>query len=235
MIQKAKKRVKNYPNIKIIKESYANIDSLVKKEKIPGIDYILLDLGVNMEHFKDQERGFSINSDYPLDMRFDRTQETSARTIIRYYPFEKLKKIFIMYADFGEKKAEEISHAIIKQRKKQDIVTSRDLKKIFASCSIGQKASIVLFQAIRIEVNQEMNNLELFLEKIPSLMNPQGRIAIMSYHSIEDRIVKTHFKQLSQQGFQWLNKKTIKPHYTEIQKNRASRSAKFRIIEKDNY
>lgn len=237
MLIKAKKRLKNYPNSKIIHDSYANIDKIGETEHITWFDYILLDLWVNMEHFKDTERGFSVKNDAKLDMRFDRTQTESAYEFIKYWSAERLGQAFIKYADFTEKKAKEISQKILLERRRKPITTTYELKDIIKSCWVWEKACTVLFQAIRIEINQEMNKLKTFLEKMPDALSVWWRCAIMSYHSIEDRITKLAFKELKTNGFnghifKLINKKAIQAHYTEVQKNKAARSAKFRIIEK---
>jgi 16S rRNA (cytosine1402-N4)-methyltransferase len=100
---------------------------------------------------------------------------------------------------------------------------------------LGEKACIVIFQALRIEVNHELENLKVFLEKLPGFLNPGGRCAIISFHSLEDRMVKNAFKELLQKGWHLITKKVICPTYQEIQKNRASRSAKLRVIERSFY
>lgn len=237
MLKKAKDRLKTYPETKLLQASYADIDKILEQEHIPALNYILLDLWVNMEHFKDSERGFSTNNEAKLDMRFDKTQKYSAYEFINKASAEEITEIFMEYADFSEDKAKEISNKILLERRKKSITTTHELKDIIKSCAVGEKACIILFQAIRIEINQEMNNLKTFLEKMPKLLSSWWRCAIMSYHSIEDRIVKLAFKQLQKEWFEWdqfklINKKAIQAHYTEVQKNRAARSAKFRIIEK---
>jgi len=229
MIQKAKPRLEIYPNTKIINDSYANIDKITKPE---SIDFILLDLWVNMEHFKDATRGFSVKNDWQLDMRFDTAQKFSAKKLINEYKQDELSSVFQKYAEFTEKKSKEIATKIIHHRKKSKIETTKNLKQIFQECSLWEKASTVLFQAIRIEVNKEMENLEHFIEILPTSLSKWWKAAIMSYHSIEDRIVKLAFKEFAKKWRKLINKKAIKPHYTEVQKNRAARSAKFRIIEK---
>ncbi len=232
ILHKAQQRLQPYHNTKLLHASYADIDKIVQQENIPGIDFVLLDLWVNMEHFKDAKRGFSTHNDAKLDMRFDDKQPLSAYEFINQASPQDITKAFINYADFTEAKAEEISKKIFWERKKKPITTTYDLKNIIKSCAVGEKACTLLFQAIRIQINHEMDNLNSFLQKIPTLLRPWGRCAIMSYHSIEDRITKLAFKELKNHWFKLVNKKTIQAHYTEVQRNRASRSAKLRIIEK---
>lgn len=232
MIAKAVIRLADYPQAEIIQDSYANIDTISQDLNIPLRDYMILDLGVNMEHFKDAERGFSVNQDAQLDMRFDTKKEYSAHDLINKWSEQELTQTFIDYAEFSEGKAREIAQTIIKERRKNTINTTRELKTILKTCGLGEKAAVVIFQSIRIQVNQELANLESFLAKFPTYLRPGGRCAIMTYHSIEDRITKLAFKALENNGFKLYNKKVIKPHYTEVAHNRAARSAKYRIIEK---
>jgi 16S rRNA (cytosine1402-N4)-methyltransferase len=129
-------------------------------------------------------------------MRFDTNQELSAYEVIQDYKEEKLSKVFQNYADFSTEKADEIAKKIQSEKRKKPIESTHQLKEILNQCHLGEKACVVIFQAIRIEVNQEMKNLETFLSKIPAYLKQNGRCAIMSYHSIEDRIVKIAFKKL---------------------------------------
>lgn len=213
-----------------IQGSYADIDILINNKKS---DYILLDIGVNMEHYKDTSRGFSIKGDAPLDMRFDPTKGVSAQQWIAKASAADLEKCFIEYADFTPDKARELSTAILRARTKTPIITTRDLVQVLYTCGLGWPASSIIFQAIRIEVNQELEQLKNFLQKLPQLLNPGWRCGIITFHSIEDRIVKNAFKSLSETQERTLcNKKAIQPNYQEVQKNKASRSAKLRAIEK---
>ena len=193
-----------------------------------------------MEHFKDWTRGFSLNTDAPLDMRFDNKsnnldgkQNVSAYDIINKYNSIDLTKIFVDYAEFTEQKSQEIARHIVKSRKSSPIKTTFDLKNALSQVGLGQKASVVIFQAIRIETNKEIDNLKLVLSQIPDILSNWWRCGIITFHSIEDRVVKLFFKNLAkQEWYQLVSKKAIKPHYKEVEKNRASRSAKYRIIEK---
>ncbi len=233
MIHKAKERLWPESNIKIRHGSYADIISLCKNNWINGVDYILLDIWVNMDHFKDGSRGFSVHDDSPLDMRFDTTQEMTAQTFINTASIQSLSDIFQRYADFTPIKADELGTAIAKARKEKLIQTTGDLRNVLWWCWLGKSAAIVIFQAIRIAVNQELQQLENFLEQFDTIINPWGRCAIMSYHSIEDRIVKQSFKNRVESGkYIAIHKKAIKPSWQEVQKNRAARSAVLRIIEK---
>ena len=228
MIAKAQERIWENEKIDIIQGSYADIDSL-----IDWVDYILLDIGVNMDHFKDWSRGFSIHDDATLDMRFDRTQKKSAQDVINTYSSNDLSALFQKYADFTTTKADELSFAITKYRSHTKIETTSQLKEVLWYCGLGKNAIAVIFQAIRIEVNQELKQLEQFLEVFDKVLAPWWRCAVISYHSIEDRIVKQSFKSRVESGkYIAIHKKAIKASRQEVQKNRAARSAVLRIIEK---
>lgn len=233
MISKAQERLWPDSNIAIWHGSYADIMSLCKSTWIQWVDYILLDIGVNMDHFKDGSRGFSVHEDAPLDMRFDMSQDLTAEQIIHNESIDKLSAIFQRYADFAPDKANELAQTIAKERKQHSIQTTGELRTILGLCGLGKKASTVIFQAIRIAVNQELKQLEDFLQSFDDVLNPWGRCAIMSYHSIEDRLVKQSFKnKVASENYIAIHKKAIKPSWQEVQQNRAARSAVLRIIEK---
>lgn len=208
--------------------SYADMDILQPQKS----DYILLDIWVNMEHYKDTSRGFSIKGKASLDMRFDPTKGISAQQRIARASAADLETCFIDYADFTPEKAQELAKAIINARAKSPLLTTRDLVQVLYSCGLWGPASSIIFQAIRIEINQELEQLKIFLQKLPDLLNKGGRCAIITFHSIEDRIVKNAFKELLQKGWILYTKKAIQPNYQEIKRNKASRSAKLRVIEK---
>lgn len=128
------------------------------------------DLGVNLEHFKDIGRGFSIRGDVALDMRFDTSKGMTAAELIRTYSIDQLKHIFEIYADFSSPKAFELAKHIVTTRKHHPITTTQEFKKILNDCGLGDPASIVIFQALRIETNGEMDNLQKFLADFPECL-----------------------------------------------------------------
>ncbi len=197
-------------------------------------DFLLLDLWVNMEHFKDESRWFSMNNDAVLDMRFDNTKGESAKDILNTYTMHDIADIFEEYADFSRNKAEEIAKTIIESRSNNLIENTWELKNILQQCGLGFKASIVIFQAIRIFVNKEMDNIKAVLDDLDEILNKGWICCVITYHSIEDRVVKMKFKELvdNSETLKLVNKKVLKPHYKEVEKNRASRSAKMRMIVK---
>jgi len=211
-------------------KSYTEIQSVLWNEKA---DFILVDLWVNLEHFKDWSRGFSTNIDGKLDMRFNNTNWKSAYDIINSYSAPELANIFELYAEFTPKKSEEIAKKIVETRKNKKIETTFELKHLLNELGLGQKACAVIFQAFRIETNKEIDNVKMLLGEIPNILSEWWRCGIITFHSLEDRLVKQWFKALAETGnFSLVYKKAVQPTYQEIQKNRPSRSAKYRVIEK---
>lgn len=233
MIEKAKALTEYYgKNREILHDSYASIDNITTNYW--PFDYELLDLWVNLEHFKDGSRWFSIKTDAPLDMRFDQTKNniTAADWLNQTKP-EIIARALEEYGDFSLKTSEFLSKLIHEERKKSLFTTTFQLKDFLINHKFNQKKIAVIFQVIRIMVNKELDQLKIFLSRFPETLKKGWRCFIITYHSIEDRITKNAFKELAETpNFQLVNKKVIVPHYTEIQKNKAARSAKLRIIEK---
>lgn len=216
--------------IEYIHGNYADLVSVLVDRKA---DYVLNDLGVNLEHFKAVERGFSIRGIAPLDMRFDTGQKQNAADIVNSYTRDQLSHIFEQYADFSPSKALELAQGIVTTRKQSPIVTTQDFKAILNACWLGDKACTVIFQSLRVETNKELDNLKAFLLAFPETLNLTWRCVIITYHSIEDRFVKQAFAALvSSWSYRLLTKKAVKPNYKEVAVNRAARSAKLRILEK---
>lgn len=229
-------------NFKIFYTNFKNMKEYVN-EKVDGI---LFDLGVSSPQLDESERGFSYHNDAPLDMRMDKRQKLTAYDVVNNYNLEKLIKIFYEYGE--EKYSRNIAREIIKNR---PINTTLELAEIIKS-SVPEKyrnsahPARKVFQAIRIEVNQELEILEQALLDAFSLLNSGGRISVITFHSLEDRIVKNVFKKLTEedevskklpttktnQKAKLITKKPIIPSEKELEKNRRSRSAKLRVIEK---
>lgn len=226
MLNIAKKTIwENLNNIYLFNDSYSNLHDILWNEKV---DAIFLDLWVNMQHFKEAERWFSIKKDGPLDMRFDKSQFVTAEYIIKNYKKSELERIFINYWDFKWKVLEIIISIIIKFKWKNTVELVKQLQKEWLSL----KKIAVVFQVLRIEVNKELENLELFLDEFPDYLQKNWRCLIITYHSIEDRLVKNKFKELDKKWFKNLTKSVIFPTLEEIKRNKASRSAKLRILQK---
>ena len=233
MINKAKELTKEYKdNIDILHSTYANIQSIAKEHWL--FDYELLDLWVNLEHFKDWSRWFSIKTDAPLDMRFDQKEnDMTAEKWLKTTKPEIIKAALEEYWDFSPKTSEYLTKLICEHRQKESLKTTFELKDFLISHHFNQKKVAVIFQVIRIMINKELDQLKIFLSEFPNTLKKGWRCFIITYHSVEDRITKNALKELAENwDFKLVNKKVIVPHYTEVQRNKAARSAKLRIIEK---
>ncbi len=230
-------------------EKLSNLKKYAEKRKIEKIDGIVLDLGLSNTQLNNSKRGFSFSNDGPLNMRMDgKNDNLTAEKIINEYSEKKLNEIFFYYGE--EKNSRKISNAIIEFRKKEKIVSTLTLSKIIEKINFQKKIhpATRVFQALRIFINDELFELENFLQQCIQLLNSKSRIAVVSFHSLEDRIVKRFFKSLSssyQNNYKHLpekkrkdpkirilTKKTINPSIDEIKQNPRSRSAKLRVAEK---
>lgn len=238
ILQVARERLKGYENVKFIYGNFSRIDELLKKEGIEEVSAILMDLGISSYHLEDEERGFSIYKDGPLDMRMDRAGNIlTAYKVVNEYPPSKLEEIIREYGE--ERWAKAIVRAIVERRKEKPIRTTGELREIVER-AIPKRfwpknihPATRTFQAIRIEVNRELEALKITLNKSVPLLKSGGRILVISFHSLEDRIVKNFFKKCEQSGFgRVLTKKPITPTQEEIMENKRARSAKLRIMEK---
>lgn len=238
ILQVARERLKGYKNVKFIYGNFSRIDELLKKEGIEEVSAILMDLGISSYHLEDEERGFSIYKDGPLDMRMDRAGNIlTAYKVVNEYPPSKLEEIIREYGE--ERWAKAIVRAIVERRKEKPIRTTGELREIVER-AIPKRfwpknihPATRTFQAIRIEVNRELEALKITLNKSVPLLKSGGRILVISFHSLEDRIVKNFFKKCEQSGFgRILTKKPITPTQEEIMENKRARSAKLRIMEK---
>ena len=252
-IERAKERLKEFEGrFTIVKDNFKNIEDIKERLGIKGFDGILLDLGVSSFQLDDRKRGFSyMAKDEELDMRMDRTQRLSAKTVVNEYGEDKLIKILF---DYGEERfAKNIVNNIIKERKKKEIKTCGELVKIIEK-SIPEKfkqdghPAKKTFQAIRIEVNGELEGLEEAVIKMGRSLKKHGRMAVITFHSLEDRLVKNAFKYLEcdcicdkslpvcvcdkRREVDIITKHPVMAGEKEINENGRSKSAKLRIIEK---
>lgn len=250
-IETAKQLSLQYPNkMIIIQSNFEHLSEKLDEINIKTIDGILLDLGVSSPQFDDPSRGFSYRFDTRLDMRMDLNQSLDAYQVINHYPFEKLVNIFQVYGE--EKFAKQIARKIEKQREIKPIETSFELVDIIRSAypskvlkQKGHPAKQV-FQAIRIEVNQELEVLKSVLDQAVSRLNPDGRLVILTFHSLEDRIVKQYFSKLTTidvpskiplqnlpvTDYELVNKKVITSQEEELERNPRAHSAKLRALRK---
>ncbi|MFK8044067.1 MAG: 16S rRNA (cytosine(1402)-N(4))-methyltransferase RsmH [Crocinitomicaceae bacterium] len=229
-----------------INANFRFIKNFLKFNGLNKVDAILADLGVSSHQFDSGKRGFSIRTDARLDMRMNQKADVSAFEVVNKYEPVDLYRIFNSYADL--KNVKKLVHAIIGARKEASIVTTGDLVKLISPLVIGKKVNQFLaqvFQAIRIEVNDEMGALEDLLEASADVLAPGGRLVVMSYHSIEDRLVKNFIRTGRFDGvldkdmygnvlkpLQAVNKKPIVPSEAENGINSRARSAKLRIATK---
>jgi len=213
--------------------NFRNILSELKRLNISKINGIFADLGVSSKQFDNKQRGFSFNSDAVLDMRMNQNQKLSAYDIINTFNYEKLAELFF---DYGEESfSRQIAKKIVEERVKYDIKTCNQLHNIILSVK-WKKGKIdpatKVFQALRIYVNDELGSLKELLNAIPQILENNARSVFLTYHSLEDRIVKTTFKEFNKQGLKIINKKVITASPEEIKQNPRSRSAKMRVLEK---
>ncbi len=233
----ARERLSSYSNIVYIYGNYSQLPELLAKEGIERVDAILMDLGISSYHLEDSERGFSFQNPGPLDMRLDRVgSRLTAFEVVNEYSEKKLTTIIKEYGE--EPWAKKIARRIVEARKEKKISRTDELAKIVAS-AIPRRfwpkkihPATRTFQAIRIEVNDELNHLKIALKNAFSILNPGGRIVVISFHSLEDRIVKHTFRALEKKGGIILTKKPIVPMDEEISQNPRARSAKMRVLEK---
>lgn len=252
-INTAKERLKPYGDrIRLVRSNFENIKSEIEKLGIEKIDGLLLDLGVSSHQLDEAERGFSYMQDAPLDMRMDNRVKTGAREVVNEYSKEELERIIREYGE--ENWAARIAQFIVEAREEKDIETTLELVDIIKR-AIPKKARIDgphpakrTFQAIRIEVNRELDVIEKTIRDAASIMNKGGRICIITFHSLEDRIVKNAFKELAKScvcppelpmcmcdkksEVKIITRKPILPSEEEIEVNPRSRSAKLRIAQK---
>lgn len=248
---KAKDNLKDCSQLKdIICASYSEIDTVVDRLNIKDFDGILLDLGISSQQIDDPKRGFSFRFDSPLDMRFNPDSETkTAADLINNSSERQLSEIIYKFGE--ERNANRIARAIVRERQKKMILTTAHLTEIIkkvVKSSFQVKTLARVFQALRIAVNSELEQLEEVLPEGVALLKTGGRIAILSYHSLEDRLVKRFFQQEAKgcicppefsvcvcnhkPSLKIITKKAISPRPWEIEQNNRARSAKLRVAEK---
>ncbi len=233
-IERAKERLKNYRNIHLIRDSFSNIKAAVNSLGYDRVNGILLDLGVSALHLKSEGRGFSFLKDEALDMRMDQRQSFTAEDVINRYPEKDLATVIWQYGE--ERFSRKIAKAIVNARRRERIRSCMELAGIIEK-AIRRRGRIHpatrTFQALRIEVNKELEELPAAIDAGAGLLAPEGRFCVISYHSLEDRIVKNAFKKLAKDGlFNIITKKPLVPGREEQQLNPSSRSAKLRVGEK---
>lgn len=220
--------------------NFKELGAVLKSLALSGVDGILLDLGLSSEQLENRERGFSFRGDAPLDMRMSQEAGITARDLLQNLSVDEIHALLKEYGE--ERWARRIARNIVRQRQKEPIRTTRELVEIIGKSVPRHRQRIHpatrTFQALRISVNEELNNLRIFLTHCPDLLNPGGRLVIISYHSLEDRIVKTHFREWARKDwgeggkFRLLTPKPVVPSPEEVAHNPRARSAKMRVVEK---
>ena len=226
--------------------NFAYISNFLRYHKVKQVDGILADLGVSFHHFDESDRGFSFRFDGTLDMRMNRKSENDARKVIATYDEERLADILYLYGEL--KSSRKIASAIVKARAKNPITTPGDLLEVikpFIKPTQEKKELAQVFQALRIEVNNEIDVLKSLLQQSIKVLKPGGRLVILTYHSLEDRLVKNFLKSGNIEGkvekdffgkvnspFRLINNKVIVASDEEVERNPRARSAKLRIAEK---
>ncbi|MGJ7043895.1 16S rRNA (cytosine(1402)-N(4))-methyltransferase RsmH [Thermoanaerobacterium thermosulfurigenes] len=250
-IKAASIRLKDFNNTTYIHDNYKNIKDILKKCGIESIDGALLDLGVSSYQLDEAQRGFSYMHDAPLDMRMDKESDITAEYVVNNYSEDEIAKVI---SDYGEELwAKRIAKFIVEERRRKPIKTTFELVDIIKKAipaskrRTGPHPAKRTFQAIRIEVNEELKGLGDSIADFVDVMNPGGRIAIITFHSLEDRIVKNAYKKLEdpctcpknlpctcgkKPVIKIITKKPIVPSEVEIKVNPRSRSAKLRVAEK---
>ena len=251
-LKAAKERLKDYDNVKYVHSNFYNIDNILTELNVDKVDGILMDLGVSSYQLDEASRGFSYMNDAHLDMRMNRDNDFSAYEVVNNYSEEDLYRII---RDYGEEKfAKRIANFIVNKRSIKPVETTFELVDIIKAAipakarREGPHPAKRTFQAIRIEVNSELKILNKTIEDGINRLNPGGRMAIITFHSLEDRIVKLKFKELENPCtcpkefpmcvcgkkplVKVLSRKGIAPTEKEIEENPRSRSAKVRVVEK---
>jgi len=210
--------------------SYTKIPELLKSCEIDQVDGILLDLGLSSDQLADKERGFSFQSQGTLDLRFDRSRGEAAWQLLDRLDERKLADILYQYGE--ERLSRRIARQIVGQRRENPIRTANQLADLVRCCVPRSRGHNIdpatrTFQALRIAVNQELTALELALRRLPDCLSPGGRLAIISFHSLEDRLVKHAFRK--DDRLDVLTKRPIRPGHAEIEQNPRARSAKLRV------
>jgi len=251
-LKNAEEKLKNYSNFQAVHSNFHDIQNVLLDLSISGIDGLLLDLGVSSHQLDTPERGFSYMHDGELDMRMDTTSALTASEVVNTYNEDELTKII---KDYGEENwAKRIAKFIVEERKKKEISTSHELVEVIKKAipakarERGPHPAKRTFQAIRIEVNNELGIIKETIKSTVEVLNPVGRIVIITFHSLEDRIVKNTFKELAsscvcppefpvctcgkESEGKIITRKPVLPSKEEIDCNHRSRSAKLRIFEK---
>jgi 16S rRNA (cytosine1402-N4)-methyltransferase len=243
----AQQNVPNDDRILFVPHNFRHLQRMLRLHKVTQVDGILADLGVSSHQFDEPDRGFSIRFDGDLDMRMDKRQELTAFEVISRYSEQQLHKLFEQYGEVTNSKT--LARTIVALRSNVSMKTIANFKQALHSVVKGNpnRYFAQVFQALRIEVNDELGALKELLQQVPAVLKPGGRIAVITFHSLEDRLVKNFFKKGSFEEEEDTNpfgqntispsltvitKKPVVPGEAELRKNPRSRSSKLRVAEK---
>ena len=242
----AKRNIPKDPRITFVPHNFRHLQRFLKLHSINAVDGILADLGVSSHQFDEAERGFSTRHDAPLDMRMDQRQSLTAADVIANYSEQQLHKIFEQYGEVTNSKT--LARTIVELRSTQSLKSINAFKQALHGVVKGNpnRYFAQVFQALRIEVNDELGALKEMLQQIPPLLKPGCRAAIITFHSLEDRLVKIFFRRgtfqeteenpfimsKSVNELKVITKKPIEASEEEMKKNPRARSAKLRVVEK---
>ena len=240
---------RNLPDDKrllFIPQNFRHVQRFLRLHQVTAVDGLLADLGVSSHQFDEAERGFSIRFDAPMDMRMDQRQEKTAFQVLQKYSEQQLHKLFEQYGEVTNSKT--LARTIVEVREQVSLQTINNFKNAVRSIVKGNpnRYFAQVFQALRIEVNEELTVLQELLQQIPTLLRPGGRAAIITFHSLEDRLVKNFFRNGSfdeadenpftttvrKNELKLITKKPIAPGEEELKRNPRSRSARLRVAEK---
>jgi 16S rRNA (cytosine1402-N4)-methyltransferase len=234
----AKEALKEHQShINLVKANFKHLPQILKEKKIREVDGILYDLGLSSFQLKSRERGFSFRWAAPLDMRVDRLQKITAAHLVNNLSMAELESIFLKFGE--ERWARRVAEFIVRERQKSPLKTTHDLVEVVRKAipsEVRKKRRIhfatKIFQALRIKVNQELENIKIALPPSFEFLRPGGRVCVISYHSLEDRIVKREFSRGEKDRLKILTKKVVKPSSDEILANPSARSARLRAAQR---
>jgi 16S rRNA (cytosine1402-N4)-methyltransferase len=232
-LKSAEKELAGLP-VKLVWSNFSELPEVLAQLEIPLVDGVVLDLGLSSDQLADRDRGFSFDLDGPLDMRFDPTEGQPAWQLLERLDAEALANLIYRYGE--ERYSRRIARRIVDERRRQPIRTSAELARLVRLAVPKPRGrqridpATRTFQALRIAVNDELTSLEQALARLPDCLRPGGRLAIISFHSLEDRLVKQAFRD--DPRYHVLTRKPIRPSEHEASDNPRSRSAKLRVAEK---
>jgi len=233
-MEKAKSRLAPFGDrVRFVRSNFIHLHDVLLYNRIEAVDGILMDLGISSFHLENSRRGFSFSRDEPLDMRMDPSGTVTAADLVNKLPVERLTDLIREYGE--DRWAKRIAKRIYERRKTEMIMSSMELAEVIAN-SIPRKyhsrrihPATRTFQALRIAVNRELENLKEALDSFPSCLRPEGRVCVISFHSLEDRLVKIAFRE--DERLKSLTKKPLVPSLEEMHSNPRARSAKLRIAQ----